>query len=97
MISESTKGGLAEAKRRGVVLGGLNEAGIARRQEAIVCAEEVMHMAGQSQAVDMFLNFPVMDMNRNAIWRNPGGVPKEGLDRVTRFCCRRQRLSDKMG
>jgi len=27
--------------------------------------------AGQSKAVDMFLNFPVMDMNRNAIWRSP--------------------------
>ena len=32
---------------------------------------EVMLQAGQSKAVDMFLNFPVMDMNRNAIWRNP--------------------------
>jgi hypothetical protein len=27
---------------------------------------EVLAQAGQSQAVDMFLNFPVMDMNRNA-------------------------------
>jgi hypothetical protein len=26
-----------------------------------------MAMAGQSRAIDMFLNFPVMDMNRNAI------------------------------
>jgi three-Cys-motif partner protein len=34
---------------------------------------EVMRQAGQSKAVDMFLNFPVMDMNRNAIWRNPEG------------------------
>ena len=32
---------------------------------------EVMELAGQSKAVDMFLNFPVMDMNRNAIWRTP--------------------------
>jgi three-Cys-motif partner protein len=28
---------------------------------------EAMLQAGQSRAVDMFLNFPVMDMNRNAI------------------------------
>ena len=37
---------------------------------------EVLRLAGQSKAVDMFLNFPVMDMNRNAIWRNPGKVPR---------------------
>src|SRR5215218_2086807 len=44
-----------------------------------------MEMAGQSRAVDMFLNFPVMDMNRNAIWRNPDAVPQEGIDRMNRF------------
>jgi hypothetical protein len=44
-----------------------------------------MEMAGQSRAVDMFLNFPVMDMNRNAIWRNPTAVPKEGIDRMNSF------------
>jgi three-Cys-motif partner protein len=46
---------------------------------------QAMAMAGQSRAVDMFLNFPVMDMNRNAIWHNPGAVPQDGLDRMTRF------------
>jgi three-Cys-motif partner protein len=44
-----------------------------------------MEMAGQSRAIDMFLNFPVMDMNRNAIWRNPSAVPKDGIDRMNRF------------
>ena len=44
-----------------------------------------MEMAGQSRAIDMFLNFPVMDMNRNAIWRNPTAVPKEGIDRMNSF------------
>ena len=29
---------------------------------------EIMQQAGKSNAIDMFLNFPVMDMNRNAIW-----------------------------
>ncbi|MGB8413221.1 MAG: three-Cys-motif partner protein TcmP [Candidatus Binatus sp.] len=46
---------------------------------------EVMLQAGQSRAVDLFLNFPVMDMNRNAIWRNPDKVPQGGLDRMTKF------------
>jgi three-Cys-motif partner protein len=45
----------------------------------------VIQEAGQSKAVDMFLNFPVMDMNRNAIWRNPDRVPKSGVDRMNRF------------
>jgi three-Cys-motif partner protein len=46
---------------------------------------QAIEMAGQSAAVDMFLNFPVMDMNRNAIWRNPAGVPQDGIDRMNRF------------
>jgi three-Cys-motif partner protein len=45
----------------------------------------VMLQAGQSRAVDMFLNFPVMDMNRNAIWRNPDQAPPEGIERMNRF------------
>jgi len=46
---------------------------------------EVIQMAGQSRAIDMFLNFPVMDMNRNAIWRNPGKVRAAELERMNRF------------
>ncbi len=46
---------------------------------------EVMRLAGRSQAVDMFLNFPVMDMNRNAIWRQPDKVPQDGIERMNRF------------
>ena len=26
-----------------------------------------------------------MDMNRNAIWRNPENVPKAGIERMNRF------------
>jgi three-Cys-motif partner protein len=33
----------------------------------------------------MFLNFPVMDMNRNAIWKNPKKVPQSGVDRMNKF------------
>jgi three-Cys-motif partner protein len=46
---------------------------------------EVIAQAGQSRAVDMFLNFPVMDMNRNAIWRNSEKVSQDGMHRMTRF------------
>jgi len=46
---------------------------------------EVMYQAGQSKAIDMFLNFPVMDMNRNAIWKNPEKVPPDGIERMTKF------------
>jgi three-Cys-motif partner protein len=46
---------------------------------------DVMLQAGQSGAVDMFLNFPVMDMNRNAIWRDPVKAPAGGIDRMTKF------------
>jgi three-Cys-motif partner protein len=46
---------------------------------------EVIQQAGKSQAIDMFLNFPVMDMNRNAIWKNPEKVPQAGVDRMTKF------------
>jgi three-Cys-motif partner protein len=46
---------------------------------------EVILQAGQSTAVDMFRNFPVMDMNRNAIWKNPEQVPQAGVDRMNKF------------
>jgi three-Cys-motif partner protein len=44
-----------------------------------------MYQAGQTKAIDMFLNFPVMDMNRNAIWKNPEKVPRDGIERMTKF------------
>jgi three-Cys-motif partner protein len=46
---------------------------------------EVIYLAGQSKAIDMFLNFPVMDMNRNAIWRNPEKVPQDGIERLNKY------------
>ncbi|MGO9060099.1 MAG: three-Cys-motif partner protein TcmP [Candidatus Binataceae bacterium] len=46
---------------------------------------EVILQAGQSQAVDMFLNFPVMDINRNAIWHHPEKVPQDGIERMNKF------------
>jgi three-Cys-motif partner protein len=46
---------------------------------------EVMRQAGESKAIDMFLNFPVMDMNRNAIWKKPDKASAAGIDRMNRF------------
>jgi three-Cys-motif partner protein len=46
---------------------------------------EAIAQAGQSRAVDLFLNFPVMDMNRNAIWRRADQTPREGIDRMTKY------------
>lgn len=46
---------------------------------------DVMRQAGKSRAIDMFLNFPVMDMNRNALWRNPAAVSADDIARMTRF------------
>ena len=46
---------------------------------------EVIQLAGQSGTVDMFLNFPIMDMNRNAIWREPEKASAADLDRMNRF------------
>jgi three-Cys-motif partner protein len=46
---------------------------------------QVILQAGQSRAVDLLLNFPVMDMNRNAIWHDSEKVPKPGIERMNRF------------
>ncbi|MBN1304911.1 MAG: three-Cys-motif partner protein TcmP [Anaerolineales bacterium] len=45
---------------------------------------EVIEQAGHLKTIDMFLNFPVMDMNRTALWRNPEAV-RYGTDRMTSF------------
>jgi len=44
----------------------------------------ILH-AGQLKTVDMFLNFPVMDINRNALWRNPDRVTAEQRARLSSF------------
>lgn len=46
---------------------------------------EVILRAGRLGTIDMFLNFPVMDMNRTALWRNPERVRPELAQRMTRF------------
>jgi three-Cys-motif partner protein len=44
---------------------------------------KVIFAAGQSSALDMFLNFPVMDMNRNALHRDPESPTSLQKDRMT--------------
>jgi three-Cys-motif partner protein len=46
---------------------------------------EVVYRAGELGTIDMFLNFPVMDMNRTALWRNPERVRPELSRRMTKF------------
>jgi three-Cys-motif partner protein len=46
---------------------------------------EVIFHAGRLGTIDMFLNFPVMGMNRSALWRNPERVSAEQAGRMTRF------------
>jgi len=45
----------------------------------------VMEKAGRSGAIEIFLNFPIMDMNRNALWRNPDAVGDAGIARMNAF------------
>jgi three-Cys-motif partner protein len=45
----------------------------------------VTERAGRMKTIDLFLNFPVMDMNRNALWKNPDGVDPKDLARMTAF------------
>jgi len=45
----------------------------------------VIDMAGKLGTVDLFLNFPVLDMHRNALWHEPERVPPERLARMTQF------------
>jgi three-Cys-motif partner protein len=46
---------------------------------------EVIDAAGKAGTIEIFLNFPIMDMNRNALWSNPAGVSEEDSDRMTSF------------
>jgi len=46
---------------------------------------EVTKKAGQMGSIDMFLNFPVMDMNRNVLWGNPEGVDYAAILRMNLY------------
>ena len=46
---------------------------------------EVLFTAGQMGTIDLFLNFPIMDMNRNALWQNPEKASPDDWTRMTSF------------
>ena len=45
----------------------------------------VLEHAGTMKSIDIFLNFPVADMNRNVLWRQPERVPQDQIDRMNIF------------
>ncbi len=46
---------------------------------------EVIQTAGQLGTVDIFLNFPSMDMNMNVLWSDPDRAASEQRNRMNRF------------
>lgn len=46
---------------------------------------EVIARMGAMGIVDLILHFPIMDINRNAIWKDPSKVPQDGIDRMNAF------------
>lgn len=45
----------------------------------------VILTAGQMRSIEIFLNFPVMDMNMNVLWHHPDKVQKSHADRMDAF------------
>jgi three-Cys-motif partner protein len=45
----------------------------------------VIQTAGQMKSLEIFLNFPVADMNRNVLWRDSAGVDQQQAGRMTEF------------
>jgi len=46
---------------------------------------KVIETAGKSRAIEIFLNFPVADINRNVLWNDPARVSPEQAARLTTF------------
>jgi three-Cys-motif partner protein len=46
---------------------------------------EVIRTAGKMRSVEIFLNFPLMDMNRNVFWRQPEAVSSQQAARMSTF------------
>lgn len=45
----------------------------------------LIQTAGQMHSIDIFLNFPVADINRNVLWRDPTRVEQQQIERMNRF------------
>jgi three-Cys-motif partner protein len=46
---------------------------------------DVLREAGHLKSTEIFLNFPVADMNRNVFWRHPEGVDEADIKRMDDF------------
>ncbi|MFH1549090.1 MAG: three-Cys-motif partner protein TcmP [Planctomycetota bacterium] len=46
---------------------------------------EVIETAGKMRSIEIFLNFPLADMNRNVLWGNPNKVDNNQLERLNRY------------
>jgi len=46
---------------------------------------KVIYTAGQMKSIEIFLNFPIMDMNMNVLKHNQETVPPEQAERMNRF------------
>lgn len=46
---------------------------------------QVISAAGRMRSIELFVNFPVQDMNRNVLWRNPGRVSPAQARRMTTY------------
>jgi three-Cys-motif partner protein len=46
---------------------------------------EVIQTAGHMNSIDMFLNFPIADMNRNVLRRNPENVDHADIERMNAY------------
>ena len=46
---------------------------------------EVVQTAGKMKSIEIFLNFQVMDMNMNVLWKNPEKVDKSQIARMNAF------------
>ena len=46
---------------------------------------EVIRKAGEMQSIDMFLNFPVADINRNVLWHDVEGVDPKNISRMNAY------------
>jgi DNA invertase Pin-like site-specific DNA recombinase len=73
MISDRTKAGLAAAKARGKRLGGLNDAGITRRQEATARAEALRPLLAEMEAAEMSAGAIATELNKRRIPTPAGG------------------------
>lgn len=46
---------------------------------------EVLETAAKMKSLEIFLNFPTMDINRNSLWKNFELISEEGIARMTSF------------